>query len=422
MKINKIVVSLFTAGLMASPLANATNGYFSHGYGMKAKGMAGVGIALPQDSIAAATNPAGMVLVGDRTDLGVDWFRPSRGADISGNSFPCGQPSNCSLDGNYSANGRSNFLIPELGYNKMLSSDMSLGVSVFGNGGMNTQYNTNPFAAFGSSGNAGVNLEQLFVAPTWAMKLNPQHSIGVAINLVYQTFRADGLQAFAPMSSNPAALTNNGKDTSTGVGLRVGWTGELTPVLTMGATYQPKTKMKKFSKYAGLFAEQGGFDIPATYGLGIALKASPATTIAIDYQAIQYSDVPAIGNSITAGGPLGADNGAGFGWKNVNVVKFGLSQAMSGSLTLRAGYSHNTQPIPTDQTFFNILAPGVVQDHLTLGATWNLSKANELTVGYMHAFNKKVNGSGSIAPTSGGGEANLHMYENSLGVAFSWKM
>lgn len=417
MKINKIVVSLFTAGLMASPLANATNGYFSHGYGMKAKGMAGVGIALPQDSIAAATNPAGMVWVGDRIDLGVDWFRPSRGAEITGNSF--------GADGTYDGNGRSNFLIPELGFNKMMNPDMSLGVSVYGNGGMNTDYHTNPFGAFGGSGNAGVDLQQLFISPTWAMKLNPQHSIGVAINLVYQTFRADGLQPFANtpgFSSDPSAVTNNGKDTSTGVGLKLGWTGELTSALTMGATYQPKTKMKKFSKYAGLFAEQGGFDIPATYGVGLALKATPQTTLAIDYQAIQYSGVPSIANTLSAGGQLGADNGPGFGWKNVNVVKFGVSQAMSGTLTVRAGYSHNTQPIPESQTFFNILAPGVVQDHVTLGATWNVSPQNEVTVAYMHAFEKKVNGSGSIPASFGGGEANLHMYENSLGVAFSWKM
>ena len=120
MKINKIVVSLFTAGLMASPLANATNGYFAHGYGMKAKGMAGVGIALPQDSIAAATNPAGMVLLGDRMDLGLDLFKPTRGADIAGNN--CGP--GCSLDCTYDGNGKSLFFIPEIGYNKMLSSDM----------------------------------------------------------------------------------------------------------------------------------------------------------------------------------------------------------------------------------------------------------------------------------------------------------
>ncbi len=419
MKKNAVAVSLFTAGLLVSPFASATNGYFSHGYGMKAKGMAGAGIALPQDSIAAATNPAGMVMVGDRLDLGVDWFRPSRGADITGNVCGAG----CSMNGTYDGNGKSNFFIPELGYNRMLNPDMSLGVSVYGNGGMNTQYNTNPFGAVGGTGKAGVDLEQLFISPTWAMKLNPQHSIGVAINLVYQTFSADGLQPFEGISSDPTAVTNNGKDSSTGIGLRLGWTGELTSALTMGATYQPKTKMKKFSKYAGLFAEQGGFDIPATYGVGLALKATPQTTLAIDYQAIQYGDVPSIANTFTfpPSGQLGADNGPGFGWKDVNVVKFGVSQAMSGTLTVRAGYSHSTQPIQDSQTLFNILAPGVVQDHVTLGATWNMSSKNELTVAYMHAFEKKVNGSGSIPPTFGGGEANLHMNENSLGVAYSWK-
>jgi hypothetical protein len=50
--------------LVTPLLANATNGYFSHGYGAKSQGMAGVGIALPQDALAAATNPAGTALVG----------------------------------------------------------------------------------------------------------------------------------------------------------------------------------------------------------------------------------------------------------------------------------------------------------------------------------------------------------------------
>ena len=410
MKIKKIVVSLLAAGMMLSPLAHATNGYFSHGYGMKAKGMAGVGIALPQDSIAAATNPAGMVIIGSRIDLGLDLFKPSRGSEVVG----AGGLGNGTFDGN----GKSNFFIPEFGYNRVMDQNMSLGLSVYGNGGMNTDYKTSPFGP-----NAGINLEQLFIAPTWAMKVNPSHSIGVTLNLVRQTFSATGLSPmFAGSSSNSAALSNNGTDSSTGVGLRLGWTGELTPMVTMGATYQPKTKMSKFSKYAGLFAEQGGFDIPATYGLGIAIKATPETTVAADYVAIQYGDVPSVANTVSSGGLLGADNGMGFGWANVNVLKLGVSQVMSDTLTVRAGYSHNTQPIPVSQTMFNILAPGVVQDHLTLGATWIVSKQNEVTVAYMHAFEKKVAGTGAIPAGFGGGDVNLHMNENSLGIAYSWKL
>jgi len=91
--------------------------------------MGDVGIALPQDSLAAATNPAGMVLVGDRIDLGIDWFKPTRGAELTGMG---------PISGTYDGNGDSNFLIPEFGYNRMLNNKMSLGVTVYGNGGMNT--------------------------------------------------------------------------------------------------------------------------------------------------------------------------------------------------------------------------------------------------------------------------------------------
>jgi long-chain fatty acid transport protein len=47
--------------LLAIP-AFATDGYFSIGYGVKQVGQGGAGIAFPQDSLAAATNPAGMIL------------------------------------------------------------------------------------------------------------------------------------------------------------------------------------------------------------------------------------------------------------------------------------------------------------------------------------------------------------------------
>ena len=63
------------AALCAAALpALATNGYFPHGYGMKAQGMGGTSIALAQDSMGGATNPAAMVWAGSRMDLGVNWF------------------------------------------------------------------------------------------------------------------------------------------------------------------------------------------------------------------------------------------------------------------------------------------------------------------------------------------------------------
>lgn len=418
-----VVLALAVAAAVAAPSAFATNGYFSHGYGMKSKGMAGVGVAYPQDSLAAATNPAGMALVGNRMDFGLDWFRPNRNTQVVGNAAP-------SNNIDYDASKKIDFFVPEFGYNSMVSKDMSLGVSVYGNGGMNTSYKQN-ITLFSSTNSAGVDLAQLIVAPTVAWKLSEGNAIGLSVNLAYQRFKATGLQNFdnASQSSSPGNVTDNGYDSSTGAGLRVGWTGTVSSAVSLGATYQTKTNMGKFDRYKGLFAEQGDFDIPASAAVGIAIKMSPKTVVAFDVEEIYYSDVKAINNPlgpVSGGGilanTLGNNNGAGFGWQDITVYKLGFSTEVNKNMTLRAGWNRGEQPIPNTQTFFNLLAPGVVKDHLTLGATWQSTKDSELTVSYMHALNNKVNGMNSIPTSFGGGNANLEMDQNSLGIAYSWKM
>lgn len=407
MKIKKIAA--LTALALLPGVGHATLGYFAHGYGMKSIGMGGVGIALPQDSIAAASNPAGMVMVGNRYDVGLNLFRPEREATITG--------AGALTAGTYDGNDDENFLVPEFGYNKMLNPNLSVGVSVYGNGGMNTNYATNPFANVGGTGPAGVDLSQLFIAPTVAYKLNAQHAVGVSLNLAYQKFKAEGLQGFG-ISPNP------GYDTSTGYGLRLGWTGQVMPNLTLGATWQSKTDMSKFDKYKGLFAEQGDFDIPENYGIGVAFQATPALTVAADVMEIKYGSVRSIANTGSTFGTnaLGADNGPGFGWKDMTVYKLGVSYVASPGLTVRGGYATGSQPIPSSETLLNILAPGVVENHLTLGATWTTADKSEVTVGYMHAFSNTVKGSNSGAVLGGGFEADLKMKQNSFGIAYSRKM
>ncbi len=415
MRIRQLIHAAVLPAVLAPGLALATNGYLSHAYGVKAQGLAGTGIALPQDGLAAATNPAGTAFVGNRVDLGLTWFRPNRNAKIPGNG--------AGLNGSYDGNDTKNFFIPEIGYVQQINPQIAAGVAIYGNGGMNTDYGSNPFRAFGASGSAGLNLEQLFVSPSIAWKINEDHALGLAVNFAYQRFKAEGIQPFAVASAAPGNFTNRGTDSSTGWGFRLGYTGKLTPDLTLGATWASKTWTGKFDKYQGLFAEEGGFDIPSNFGVGLAWKATSALTLAADVQRIQYSDVRSVGNqlgNLFTGNAFGSSNGPGFGWKDVTVAKLGVSYDIN-EWTLRAGYSHATQPIPKDQTFLNILAPGVVQDHLSLGATWNLSRRGELSVAYTHAFRKTVNGSGSIPLAYGGGEANIDLAEDIFGVAYGWK-
>lgn len=443
----KLAVCTAVAAALAPFSALATDGYFSHGYGMKAKGMAGASTAVAQDAFGGANNPATMAFVGSRLDVGLDWFSPMRDASRTG-SNPAG------IDAT-SESGEENFFIPEFAYNRMLNPDMAVGITVYGNGGMNTSYpggeitsaagttTCNNFQTGGlgpvqpsynilcGNGKLGVDLSQLIIAPTFAWKFNPQHAIGVSPLFGYQRFKADGLQAFAGFSIDPANLTNQGYDSSTGWGARIGYFGNLTKEFSVGAAYSTKISMGKFDKYRGLFAEEGGFDMPANWNVGVAWRPTSAWLVAVDYKQIIYSDVKSVGNPSTfevagpAGIPnsLGPSNGRGFGWQDVAVWKIGVQYMFDENLTLRAGYGHSDNPIQSADVTFNILAPGVVQSHYTLGATYAFDKKSEITGAFMYAQKNSVTGQSLFAqfglPPSTTEEISLSEY--SLGVAYAYK-
>ena len=428
MKFTRVFAFMALAGLAGS--AYATNGYFSHGYGMKAMGMGGAATASSDDAFGGANNPASMAFAGDRIDLGASLFNPNRSASRTGLG-----PLDMSVDSD-----SEYFVMPEFGMTKQMSSQLALGVTVYGNGGMNSDYAGGQIAAgvcgpgapasnmLCGQGDLGVDLMQLVVAPTIAYKVAPNHSIGISPLIGYQMFEAKGLQAFSGNSSAPTQLTNNGHDSAWGFGVRIGYMGQITPTVTIGAAYASKMKFEEFDEYAGLFAEQGGFDIPENYSLGVAWQATPAFKLALDYQRISYSDVNSIANQSLVPFPLGADNGPGFGWQDIDVWKLGAEYKYSQQLTLSAGWNHGDNPITPANVTFNILAPGVIEDHLTLGFTYTLASGNELTMSYMHAFSNDVSGA-SILPVmaSGGtqppsGTETIEMDQNLLGIQYSWKM
>lgn len=410
MKFTRVFAFMALAGMAGS--AFATNGYFSHGYGQTAKGMGGAGIAYPQDTLAAATNPAGMVHVGNRMDIGLEIFAPDRGFSYAG-----GSP-----DGNGDGAMESWFPIPEFGYNRMIDSNMSLGVSVFGNGGMNTTYaDGDHFFAGGSGATVGIDLMQMFIAPTIAYKVNEQLSVGASLNLIAQAFEAQGLQAFGVMDATGGDL---GRDYSFGASVRVGALYQVNNAVTLGATYQSKGSMGEFEDYAMLFPNGGDFDIPASYGVGVALKASDKLDIAFDVVRIDYSGVDVTGN--LAKYSLFMVNQHGFGWDDQTVFKLGAAYKFSSDLTLRAGVNYGEQPIDLaaapafmeDIGFdLNTLAPGVVETHLTLGFTKSLSADSSITGSYMHAFEKEVDGVSGM----GLGEGTLNMSQNSFGLSYNKK-
>ncbi|MBB3332584.1 long-chain fatty acid transport protein [Halomonas campaniensis] len=361
----KVLPLLLLAGL-APAQALATNGYFSHGYGTINQGMAGAGTALAQDSIAAATNPAGMAFVGDRFDIGAELFSPHREYAVQGGGEP--QPGALYLmPGSRKSENRA-FLIPHAGYNRQVTETQTLGVSVFANGGMNTEYSGRDMGTF-FAGKAGVNLEQAFIAPTWTWRFAERHAIGISPVIAYQRFSATGLSSLAGFSSDPAALSDNGTDDAWGYGLQLGWQGQLTDTLRGGLSLRKVLKMEEFDDYRGIFAEQGDFDIPQMFHAGLAWSGIEDHWLLLDVQHIRYSEIASVGNPFASPGRLGDDDGAGFGWDDMTVVKLGWQWQQTTQQAWRAGVSYGEQPIPDSEVLFNILAPGVQQWHVTGGFT-----------------------------------------------------
>ncbi|EHR72115.1 long-chain fatty acid transport protein [Burkholderiales bacterium JOSHI_001] len=419
-----LAAACLVAGLGVSPLAGATNGYFPHGYGIKAKGMGGASTAMADDALGGATNPAKMVFVGSRLDLGLELFSPHRDAERSAVGF------GGLLEGKVSSD-KTVFWVPEVGYNRMLNPNLSVGVTVYGNGGMNTTYPQGPFQctpdggvtivpgnALCGGGSLGVDLSQLVVAPTVAWKAAPQHALGASLLLGYQMFKAFGVQAFdnAQQSSAPGSVTNNGYDSSTGVGLRIGYMGQIGSNLSVGAAWSSKVNMGKLDKYKGLFAGGGDFDIPSNWSLGVAFKPAADLTLALDYQRINYSGVASVSNSSQIQQQLGSPGGPGFGWQDVDVVKLGLAWQMNPQWTLRAGYNRGDNPVRARDVTFNILAPGVMKSHYTAGFTWAMGPSSELSGALMVAPRQTVTGASILAGTE-----TIGMKQYSVGLGWSMK-
>ncbi len=403
--------------LVAGPVL-ATNGYLIHGIGTRAKALAGAGVALPQDALAPGTNPAGLAFIGERFDAGMGLFSPRRQYTITG--FPTGPPQFGLLPGTVESDSEM-FFVPNFGASWVLSGGSSVGLALYGQGGMNTDYPTSTI--FGTSP-TGVDLSQMFIVPTWAWKdSSGRHAFGISPILAIQFFEVQGVQAFGMFSSDPANLSNKGHDQSIGSGARLGYLGKFTDRFSLGFSWQSEIGMDKFDDYAGLFAEQGGFDIPSNWTAGIAYRFGTSAVLALDYQEIMYSDIASVGNPFLPNlvqGPLGSNNGAGFGWQDMSVIKVGL-QWGTAPWTWRAGFSTGDQPIPPSEVLFNILAPGVMEEHITVGFTRELGTSRAFSMSLMHAPSVSVSGVNPLeAPIPGQQTITLEMDQFDLEFGYSW--
>jgi len=423
----EVVRALVVVGAIcfAAPVF-ATEGYFSHGWGTNSKAVAGADIAFSTGLMSAAQNPALLSYTPREIDFNIAWFNPNRMFEATADNTTF-WPQGAKIH-----SGRPDFLIPTVGASIPINHKTNFALLVYGNGGMNTSYpaSANGGAGVFGSGKTGVNLEQLFVSPTVAYNVNDKMSVGLAGIYAYQKFSATGLQAFGGMvaDGNPDNLTNNGDDTSSGFGFKVGVEGKVCEKLSYGASYQPRMKMSAFKKYSDLFAEQGHFDIPETISGGVAYRPDEKSTWMFEVRRINYAGVKAVGNPMSNlfdgmmnSDPtklLGGSDGVGFGWRDMTIYKLGYLYDAGDGAKWSLGISYGKQPVPSTETLFNILAPGVQEWQLTWGFSRQVNPNQEFHMSLMYSPNKAVTGQNPLSP---GQTISISMLQLELELGCSWK-
>lgn len=427
---------------LISSVSYATNGYFLHGFG-KNKGRGGSGIAQPQDALAAATNPAGMVWVGDRFDLTADVLIPSMGYKFKGLPEVNSEAHMFGITDGY-------FVIPAMGVNFMLNDNTSIGYSLYG-AGIGTDYRkestpsiqtlqlpntpaadqlvntldpnrtltstqdingqtfnnytlSQPINGTFFNGDTGVDLLLLMNNISIAHKFSEDFSAGAGLIIGAQSFKARGLLLFTQLSESPENVHLQGRDWAFAVGANFGFQYRVAEDVSLAFMYQTELDFKQ-EKHKGLLAEQGGMKTPQNATAGVAFEISENTVFTFDFQWINYSGVNAIGNTfsdfdlITITGTaildkMGSESGPGFGWEDAKIFKLGLQWKFDddSDWTWRAGYSYMNQIEPGSETLMGLLAPAVVTDHYTFGFTWDVDEGNEFNFEFLYAPRTEVAG------------------------------
>lgn len=455
-------VLLSALGLtLLSGTAAATNGYFTHGVGTESKGMAGAGVGsnAANGPIIIATNPALGVFASDSWEVGMSAFSPMRSYDAS-SSFVNGSFGAFTVGEGDFDSGSEWFPIPYVAKNWTMSNGNALSFVFYGRGGMNTDWDSSSMSAwldptgaggtgvqfpgtFGG-GDAGVDLSQAFMSLNYSGKVGDKFSWGIGPVFAYQIFEARGLVQFTGFTKTfatsilggggpvPAtSLTNNGHDSSSGFGGAAGIWWAMGDSVSAGLAYQSKMSMSDFKDYSDLYAEGGGFDIPSSTKLGISFSGTNNVRINFDIEHTKYSEVASVGNSMAniAGCPtaglggtdlescLGGKNGAGFGWDDMTTYKFGIEWASNPDMIWRFGYSYGEQPIHEDDVLFNILAPGVMEQHLTFGLSKKAASGGSWNYSLMYAPKKTIEGANMFDRTQ---TIELQMSQFEFEVSYLW--
>jgi long-chain fatty acid transport protein len=430
-----IPTAILTACSMSA--AYATNGMLMEGYGPESTAMGGTSMAYDNGAAAMVNNPATLSRLKDgesRFDLNLGLLRPDVSATIptpsgkvttgsSGDSYFMPAVGWATHDGQLSY-GFGVFSQGGMGTEYDANSPMQGARSELGVGAflMPLSINVNDKLSIGATAQyVWGGLDLIMGMPLLGPNGQPapgtffdfmpgsQNALGSASGSL-----VEGLgQQLGPAMQDPSrplagksAVFNfsndndfSGKANGAGLSARLGFAFQASPSLSFGGAYQAKTDMSDWEGTGtmSILDETGAvfnnmnlpgtykikdFQFPSTLTLGMAYTMDK-WLFAADITQIDWSSVMKAFNlnftvdpSVPNFGGAATDISLKQEWDDQTVLKLGAAYELNKQLTLRGGLNLANNPIPDE--YLNPLFPAIIENHVTLGATWKFSDAHSI--------------------------------------------
>jgi long-chain fatty acid transport protein len=435
-RIGGLLVLLVTFTLVGSSSAWATNGYQLIAVGSYQKGMAGATTAAPYDAMSALTNPAGMALIGSRADFNMEMFNPNRRLDLT--SFPGG--------GGTTEGGSRLYGVPAIGWTApaFKSPNVHFGGGMYGTSGLGTDYDVISAGGFGSA-DIYTAIQFWKMAPTISAHVTDRLVLGVALNADYQSveikerFTGGAMDVSLDLSRSPGTF---------GMGATVGAIYKVSDRIDVGLSYSsqqffqnteyrlPANAIENFPHAGGVATNPlpGRFDLaldfPQQWAVGVAARPIPSWLVSFDIKWINWEathdNVKLKGGFLLNGTDPIDSISLPFGWDNQWVFAIGTQYQITDMFAVRAGFNHAKAPIDEADVFNNLAFPAIVENHLTLGATYRLGDHWELSTAYKKALKNELIGKGDVPtafqPLAGSDSgAKIAMDQHSVGLQISYR-
>ncbi|EIF51478.1 OmpP1/FadL family transporter [Sulfurovum sp. AR] len=360
-KTTRTLGKLIALSFITSTMIHATNGDNLIAMGAKARGMGGAGIAMSHGAESALSNGALITSVeGTEIGFGGTLFMPDIKTEIAG------------MGPKYTSDADTN-VIPEVSIAHKIDENWYIGVGMWGTAGMGTDYSEVP-------GNFQMvtNLQLMQFGVPIAYKTG---GLSLAVTPILQygnldiNYDSTGMQNGGPNGAGLAQDFGFGYN----LGLAYDFTANGIDGLTFGAMYRSAIEMDYNPQISTAMAGFGRSNFsdkleqPEEYGLGLAYTMGQHT-FAFDYKKIKWSDAQGYGD---------------YGWDDSDVYAIGY-QYTENEWTVRLGYNHaESAVVETADPLFNMLNllgfPATQEDHYTVGASYEFTRAFSLDLAYVYA-------------------------------------